>query len=446
MKMNITKNNLAIKPTKTNKTLKITAEDALIESENKYKTLAETANDYIFIIDTNEIVQYVNYYASKQIGLKPNNIINKELKQIFPKDLYERQIKNIKKVIKTKKPFLIETESMFLNKNIWLSTSLSPIFDKNGNVKSVLGISRDISVYKNTEKALIESEEKYRKIIEHAADGILIGTINGNFIDANTKACELTGYSKTDLLKMNMSQLFSKKELSNKPFSCDLLLTEQTVVAERVLLRKDKSFIDIEMITKRITENSFQSIFRNITERKKSEELLLKYQVELETLVKKRTQELEKANIKLKKENEERLYTEDLLRLRLREKVILLKEVHHRVKNNMQVIISLLNLQAANIKDSKMLEIYQESQNRIKSMALIHEKLYHSEELTHVNFSDYCKKEMSCVLQFLIMVMVFRTKLILGILVLLVCNWFVHLQNKLTERLHILTQKVLHLK
>jgi two-component sensor histidine kinase len=71
------------------------------------------------------------------------------------------------------------------------------------------------------------------------------------------------------------------------------------------------------------------------------------------------------------------------------EKDLLLKEVHHRVKNNMQVITSLLNIQSFYIKDPESLKLIAESKNRIKSMALIHEKLYESKEFTKISISDY---------------------------------------------------------
>lgn len=81
--------------------------------------------------------------------------------------------------------------------------------------------------------------------------------------------------------------------------------------------------------------------------------------------------------------------TEDKLRTSLQEKEILLKEIHHRVKNNLLIVASLLNWQGESIQDPAILHLLADSQKRINAMALIHEKLYRSTDLTHINFGDY---------------------------------------------------------
>lgn len=87
-----------------------------------------------------------------------------------------------------------------------------------------------------------------------------------------------------------------------------------------------------------------------------------------------------------------RRQAEEQIQLALQEKEVLLREVHHRVKNNLQIISSLLNLQAKYLSDEQALKIFRNSQNRIETMALIHEKLYQSEDLSRINIANYIQK------------------------------------------------------
>ncbi|MCK9152103.1 sensor histidine kinase [Methanobacterium alcaliphilum] len=82
---------------------------------------------------------------------------------------------------------------------------------------------------------------------------------------------------------------------------------------------------------------------------------------------------------------------EEKYKTSLKEKELVLRELHHRVKNNMQIISSLLNLQAKSLKDKRDIEIFKSSQSRVKSMAIIHEKLYDSPDFAHINLLDYIK-------------------------------------------------------
>lgn len=127
---------------------------------------------------------------------------------------------------------------------------------------------------------------------------------------------------------------------------------------------------------------TLQLTIETILKKKQEEIELLRYHERLEELVVERTRELET-------EITERKRIEAQFSASLLEKEMLLKEVHHRVKNNLQIIYNLLSLQAQYIKDPEALEIFRETQNRIHSITLIHERFYRTKNLDKIDFTSY---------------------------------------------------------
>ncbi|KJU83808.1 signal transduction histidine kinase [Candidatus Magnetobacterium bavaricum] len=156
---------------------------------------------------------------------------------------------------------------------------------------------------------------------------------------------------------------------------------------------RDYNDNDLKMITQLAAVYAIAIERKHIEEQQ--EELknhVLRYADHLEEVVHERTKKLSIANEQLTQEVQRRQQVEQEITASLKDKTILLKEIHHRVKNNLQIISSLLSLQAENITDKKLLGIFHDSLNRIKSMALIHEHLYKSADMSKLDFSEYIEE------------------------------------------------------
>ncbi len=188
------------------------AEKALRESEERYRSLAESAEDMIFIISPEDRLEYMNRFAAQLLGLTPEEAVGLPRSHFFSAAVNQKQQHDIRAVLTSGKPLFLENSTLFPTGEKWLSTRLVPIKDESGNAKAILGISRDISERKQTEEALRESEKRYRDLFENASLAIFQTGLDGKIIAVNPEFVRMFGYLSADdfLAKIkDASQVFA---------------------------------------------------------------------------------------------------------------------------------------------------------------------------------------------------------------------------------------------
>ncbi|MDY9926681.1 PocR ligand-binding domain-containing protein [Methanosarcina sp.] len=358
------------------------AEEALIRSENEFRTLAENSPDVIARFDRQKRYLYINP-AGLASGYPLEEIMGKTSSElgINPETvkLWEEHIESI---FTTGKPEEMEYDYKSpQGKGYYFNTRIVPEF-VDGKVMSALAISRDITDTKRAEAKLKETLDNLEKLVEErtielekaynsvkeSEKGLAeaqrmahIGNWEWDILTGKTYwSAEIYRILGLDPQKLaqNDNRFFDyvhpedrdfvenaiKRALNEKPFGIDYRIItasgeERTVHAEsEVTFDSDNRPIRVK------------GIIQDITERKEAEEAL--------------------ANIETARK----------------------KEIHHRIKNNLQVISSLLELQADKFDNPKVIEAFRESQNRVISMAFIHEELYKEEGTDTLDFSSYIRK------------------------------------------------------
>jgi PAS domain S-box-containing protein len=212
----------------------------------------------------------------------------------------------------------------------------------------------NITERKLSEERLRESESKYRLLMEQASDGIHTYDTRGGIIETNSKFCEMLGYTREELVRLNVADLIPPQDLAAAPIRFDRLRAGETVLAERRLLRKDGSLLPVEISGRMIGDGVLQSIVRDISERKQAEAALRRAYDGLERRVAERTAELARANETLKAENAERLRAEEARRELLLRLVTAQEEERRRISQELhdqmgqQLAALMLGLKALN--------------------------------------------------------------------------------------------------
>jgi PAS domain S-box-containing protein len=246
-------------------------DEALKKSEEKFRKAFITSPDSINI---NRLCDgmfiSINSGFSKIMGYTEADVIGKTSIELnIWKDPEDR-----KKLVDglSSKEVVENIEASFVAKDgsIKYGMMSAALIDLEG-VPHILNITRDITDRKYAEMALLESENRYRELIELAVDGILLGASDGIIIGANSVILHLTGRPLEKLLGINISELFDPEELKTRSLRFDLLQKGETVINERNIFRPDGKKIPVEMHTKMMPDGSYQSIFHDITDRKMAE-------------------------------------------------------------------------------------------------------------------------------------------------------------------------------
>jgi PAS domain S-box-containing protein len=331
------------------------AEAALRESEKKYRALFDNAGEAIFVAQDGKLV-FHNPMTSRMLDYPDEEIRNKPLVDFIHPD--DRDMVVNRHMMRLKGEDLPDVYSFRILRRdetpLWVE--IRAVLIAWEERPATLNFVSDVSERKRAEDSLTRSEKRFRELADLLPQIVFELDRKGDLIFANLPGLKSFGYSSEDLQAgINIVSLINPRdrEKIQKRF-LEVLGGAESGPREFQARRKDGKEFPILLHADAIFEEGSaigaRGIAIDITEQKRAEETI---------------------------------------RASLREKEILLREVHHRVKNNMQVISSLFNLQASQIKDEGALRMLKEGQLRIRSMALVHEKLYRSGDLSKIDFAEY---------------------------------------------------------
>jgi len=331
------------------------AEKELRQAQEYARSIIDSSLDMIVATDIDYNINEFNAAAESTFGYSRAEVMGLPLSKLFSD---EQEMTKVVQRITEDGSLAHEIINRKKDGTFFISfLSASVIKNEKGETVGAMGVSRDITSLKKAEEELRLSEERHRAIYDQAYIGIARIAKMGRFLLVNERLCDMLDYSADELYKKTFYELGVQEEVEESLVDWDQLLSGKinNFCREQTYVRKDGELLSANVTVSLVRDtndnpNYFVAVFEDITERKE-------YERQLEESIK--------------------------------EKEVLLKEVHHRVKNNMQVISSILNLQSSYIDDETALSILRESQDRIKSMSFVHESLYQSNTLSEVNFSEY---------------------------------------------------------
>jgi PAS domain S-box-containing protein len=251
------------------------AEEKIVRSNQRFELIANTTNDAVWETNLETGVSWGNEMHQQMYGLTvEHEIPNYEQwkMHLHPDDRAW--------VVQSLDDVLASTDNTWIVEYRFIKPSgeIVTIYDRTYIVRNaegkpvrMMGSMMDITERKKAEDALLQSEEKYRTLVEQATDGIFIADHTGKFVIVNSAALKLSQYSEEELATRTIYDLADPEELKENPFKFEDMKNEQGARSERKLKRKDGSIVDIEINAKFLSDGRFLAFIRDITERKKAE-------------------------------------------------------------------------------------------------------------------------------------------------------------------------------
>ena len=253
------------------------AEEALRQSQERYRSLAESSPDAIFILDRELAIQYVNRVAAQWLGKADTELLGHSQAEFFPPEIARQHQAVVQRVFETGESTRTERGQPFHGTVKWVETRLVPLRNPRGEILSVMVMARDLTEQKRAEEALKEREELSQKIIGTAMEGFWMLDLEGNLVDVNEAYCRMSGYSRQELLSMHISDV----EVNEASPELVVQHVRRIIQAgsDRFETRhrcKDGRIFEVEVIATflKLREPCVFGFMRDITERKQAEQLL----------------------------------------------------------------------------------------------------------------------------------------------------------------------------
>lgn len=261
------------------------AERALRESETRLRTILNAEPECVKLLRRNGELEDMNSAGLSMIeaddieqakGASLVALVNEPYRDSF-RDLMSNVFQGVAGVLDFEITGLKGTRR-------WLQTHAVPLRNADGNITFLLGLTRDITQHKHAISKLKESEEKYKTLVEQAADAIFIADPAGRFLAVNSSACKLAQFSEEELLNKTIYDFVVAEDIRTNPFHFDELRQGKTVLTTRAMKNKNGISLHVEVSARLLSDGRLLCFIRDISERIKSQEELKETSEQLQQL------------------------------------------------------------------------------------------------------------------------------------------------------------------